>query len=104
MAQKVREFYFGNAAIDDQTLLQYVNMMNDVVFAYPTHKSAKIHAKNAKGKTYFVRFSADSTVNLLKRVFNVTTLSGAAHCDETCYLFRLALFSAIKFANNLISP
>lgn len=88
LSEKVRGFYFGNSEVSEHSLLQYVNMINDLTFTYPAYKSAKMHAKNGKGKTYFVRFSIDSTMNLLKRIFNVTQYSGAAHCDETCYLFR----------------
>lgn len=90
MCEKIRDFYFGNSTVDENSLLQYIDMINDISFAYPAYKTVKNHVKNGNGKAkiYFVRFSVDSKMNILKRSYNVTQYSGAAHGDETCYMFR----------------
>lgn len=55
LAKEVREFYFGDAPTKEEIQEQNLNMLNDVVFNYPNHKSMKNHLNRSKGRVYFVQ-------------------------------------------------
>lgn len=52
---EIRHFYFGNDAIDEKVLYEYVAIFSDLNFAYGTDKITKLHASKSAGKTYYSR-------------------------------------------------
>lgn len=55
LANEVRQFYFGDAAVSEKTILQYENMLDDAYFIYPNHVSIKANLERSMGKTYHVQ-------------------------------------------------
>lgn len=55
LAKEIREFYFKDAAIDENTLKPYIDLLSDVNFAYGINKAVKRHAAKTNSKTYFIR-------------------------------------------------
>lgn len=46
----MRQFYFGDAIIDENTTMICVDLFNDLAFIYPNYKSLMMHLKYSKGK------------------------------------------------------
>lgn len=56
IAQRIREFYFKDAAIDEKTTLkQYIDMLTDLNFHYSIEKSARRHAVKSGSKAYYLQ-------------------------------------------------
>lgn len=56
IASEIREFYFKGAAIDEKTLIQYIDLLSDINFAYGIDKSARQHAEKTNQKTFYARY------------------------------------------------
>lgn len=52
----MREFYFGDAEIDDKLIEQYVTLFSDMNFAYHIYKSASIHAQQSNANVFFYQY------------------------------------------------
>lgn len=52
LVSEVREFYFGNAEIDEKLIEPYVTLFSDLNFAYHAYKAAKLHAQKTNSKTF----------------------------------------------------
>lgn len=55
MAAEIRQFYFGNATIDENALKQYIDLLSDINFSYGIDKVAKQHAIQSSAKSYYYR-------------------------------------------------
>lgn len=55
MESEVRQFYFKDAAIDEKSLMQYLELFSDIYFTYGVDKAAKQHAKKLFSKSYYLR-------------------------------------------------
>lgn len=55
ISKEVREFYFGNAKIEEKTKMQYLDRLNDAFFIHSIHKSMKTNVKHSKAKTYHIQ-------------------------------------------------
>lgn len=55
LTNQIRQFYFGNDAIDEKVLSQYVALFSDINFAYGIDKATKLHASESNGKTFYYR-------------------------------------------------
>lgn len=53
LSNEIRKFYFGDGAIDEQTIPQYFELLSDMNFALGVDKSVRTLAANSKGKTYY---------------------------------------------------
>lgn len=53
LARDLRQFYFGDAKIDEHVNEMYLDMLNDKTFYYDIQKSVKYHVQMSKGNTYY---------------------------------------------------
>lgn len=110
IAQEIREFYFKDAAIDEKTLNQYIEMLSDINFAYGIDKAVKRHATKTNSKTYYLRwvvilmqniyfiqnydwffwnrFTIDSKLSFKQRENITSDKPAATHADDLQYVFR----------------
>lgn len=93
MTKEARKFYFGDRAIDEQTIPQIFDLMSDFNFLWGISQSIKHTAKHSMGKTFYTLFSVDSKLNVWKNLNlykrgETFIQSGAGHLDELCYVFR----------------
>lgn len=65
IVKEIRDFYFGDAAIDETTLKQYIDLLSDMNFIYGIDKGAKRHAYKTDSKTYYLRYSWWKSLYLL---------------------------------------
>ncbi|XP_075984469.1 para-nitrobenzyl esterase-like [Anticarsia gemmatalis] len=78
----VKEFYFGDKPVSEDTILKYIDYYSDVFFAYPTLRSVQLHAGGGHEDLYLYEYSfVDSTVAPRAGI------SGAGHCDQTGAIF-----------------
>lgn len=107
IANRIREFYYGDTEPSPSDITQAIQLITDFTFAYPSYRAAVEHARTAQYPVYFYYFTADTLLNIFKRTeevaanfpgnffflpffilsTNITTV-GASHSDEKGYLFR----------------
>ncbi|VVC88037.1 unnamed protein product [Leptidea sinapis] len=80
VAQKVKEFYFGNSNIDSDTILEYINYFSDIIFTYPALRTVKYHVEAGHDQIYLYEFSFVHD-DLPKIPY--TNIRGADHCSQT---------------------
>ncbi|XP_031636635.1 esterase B1-like isoform X2 [Contarinia nasturtii] len=78
-----------NAAVNEQTLKQYLELFSDVYYGYGIDKSAKLHAAKSSADAFLYQFSVKSILNLSTRINPNANLTvyGAGHGDDLCYIF-----------------
>lgn len=88
LAKKIRQLYFKDAAIDENTLKEYIDLLSDVNFAYGINKAVQQHAMKTNSKAYYIRFSVDSKLSVMKNALGGGNIAGASHGDDICHVFR----------------
>ncbi|KAI4462721.1 carboxylesterase [Holotrichia oblita] len=89
IANRIREFYYGDTEPSPTDIIQAIQLITDYTFAYPSYRAAVEHVRTAQYPVYFYYFSADTLLNIFKRTEEVAAnFPGASHTDEKGYLFR----------------
>ncbi|PSN48039.1 hypothetical protein C0J52_09101 [Blattella germanica] len=89
IAQKVKEFYFGDKPLSQDTLLEYVDLNTDIQFAFPIYRHLKHHLLHSSYPVYCYRFSFDGKLAYLKKLLGMLQYPGVCHADEIGYLFQV---------------
>jgi carboxylesterase type B len=87
--EDLRSKYFGDKAISEETIMNYVDFLSDLYFCRGIMEVVDIQAKlnNINNKaTYLYKFSYDSETSPMKKIFDIR-LPGASHTEELGYLF-----------------
>ncbi|GBP72736.1 Esterase B1 [Eumeta japonica] len=83
IAEKIKEFYFGDQAVSEETALGFVNYFSDVMFVYPTHRSVSLQLTAGSNSLYhYVYAFADTN----RPFVPYPGITGAAHCDQSSAL------------------
>lgn len=103
---EVRKFYFGGAAINEQTIPQYYDYLCDVNFVYGIDKSVRTSAIKSKGKAFYSWWGFYFFV-FLKKFQKLSTLIFA--CNGKCFFRFLRRFSVDSTLNvfkhlNIFNP
>lgn len=81
VAQSVKKFYFGDKLVGDETILDYINLMTDLVFGYSTLKSIKLQLEAGNDQIYLYEYSfVDDETPVIPYTDNVR---GATHCAQS---------------------
>lgn len=56
MADEIREFYFGNSTISEDSLMTYLYMMSDINMFVGIDQTVKKMAKISKGNIYYMLY------------------------------------------------
>lgn len=89
IAKVVKEFYFGKKAIDNDSVLAYVDYFSDVIFAYPTLRAVKLHIEDGHDQIYLYEYSI---VDEGTPKVPYTNIQGATHCAQTMAVFGTKIF------------
>ncbi|KAI5642276.1 carboxylesterase family domain-containing protein [Phthorimaea operculella] len=81
VANEVKEFYFKNKKIDNDTILEYIDYHTDVIFAYPHLRSLKLQVEAGNNKMFLYQFSHPFE-NPVPEGVKVKIL-GSNHCAQT---------------------
>ncbi|XP_011629723.1 juvenile hormone esterase-like [Pogonomyrmex barbatus] len=87
--EELRSIYFGDKAVSEETLINYVNFIGDELFCRSIMEVTDIQTKlnrNNNNATYLYKFSYESETSFTKKLFNIT-LPGVTHGEELPYLF-----------------
>lgn len=92
VAKEIKEFYFGNKMVDEESILQYIDYFTDVLFANGHLRALKLHVAANHDKIYLYEYSfvdeEESTIPYTDSV------RGAAHCAQTA-----AIVDGLAFSN-----
>ncbi|XP_064211368.1 uncharacterized protein LOC655784 [Tribolium castaneum] len=94
IAQKIKDFYYGEPGSEDKLENFYIihtdnYFLRDIIFA------VKHHAATSKFPVYLYQMSVDSSLNVMKRLSNITA-PGVAHGDDIGYLFKTKVSPALN--------
>ncbi|KAL0810971.1 hypothetical protein ABMA28_010265 [Loxostege sticticalis] len=84
MAQEIKQFYFGDKAVSNETILKYVDFLSDVIFVYPMQKAVTLQVEAGNNEVYLhvYSFTDDQTPYV-----PYTTVRGADHCAQSYAVF-----------------
>ncbi|XP_072936216.1 juvenile hormone esterase-like [Epargyreus clarus] len=80
VANKVKNFYFGEKYVSQDTVLDYVDYFTDVIFAYPTLRSVRMQVEAGNNKIYLYEYSF---VDYDTPFVPYTNVRGADHCAQS---------------------
>lgn len=83
MSKEIRDFYFGDKAVNEDTLDKMNMLMSDINYLYGIYLSARIQAAKSKGKTFFSK----SVLNSVGCIHVLT------HCKVHSFFFPFFRFS-----------
>lgn len=84
VAKAIKEYYFGDKYITDESILQYVDYFTDVLFAYSTLRSVKSLVESGHDQIYLYQFSfVDEDTPVVPH----TNVRGANHCAQSVTVF-----------------
>lgn len=94
--EEIRQFYFQDKPIDRDGFAHLLDLVADVGFYFPVYVAAELHSRyQQEAPLYFYRFSYESELNQMRKLFNVPDgTPGASHADELSYLFAGSEFTA----------
>ncbi|CAK1548591.1 unnamed protein product [Leptosia nina] len=80
VANELKAFYFGKDPVGKENILDYVNFFSDVIFVYPTLRSAKLQVEAGNKNIYLYEYSfVTEDVPFVPH----TDVRGANHCAQS---------------------
>ncbi|XP_025987483.2 para-nitrobenzyl esterase [Solenopsis invicta] len=93
--EDLRSLYFGDKAISEETMANYVDFLSDEFFCRSIMEVVDIQTKlNHNKPTYLYKFSYESDNSPMKKIFNFT-YPGATHGEELAYLFHVSMMKEL---------
>ncbi|KAK9686594.1 Carboxylesterase family [Popillia japonica] len=88
VAERIKEFYYGDTEPTRDDIIQAVDLWTDFLFGFPAYRAALEHSKKS-ADVYFYYFTVDTPLNL-KNLYSsgVQEYPGASHTDEITYMFE----------------
>lgn len=80
VAWQVKQFYFGNKPVNEETILGFVNYFTDSMFAYGTAKAVKLQLEAGHNQVYLYEYSYTDEHD---SYIPYTNVRGASHCEQT---------------------
>nr|XP_049697913.1 esterase FE4 isoform X6 [Helicoverpa armigera] len=96
VANKTKEFYFGDKPVGNDNILKYIDYFSDVIFAYPMLWAVKLHAEAGNNQVYLYEYSF---VDEDSPIIPHTNVRGATHCAQS-----LAVYDTKNFTHLNQSP
>lgn len=96
---QIREFYFGNKAIDNSTVTNLAYLYSDIHFVSAVDLGVRYHLQYAKQPVYYYVFSHQGRNSFSELFGSPPFIYGTCHMDELIYMFPLQ----ILFGNSTLS-
>ncbi|KAJ9581582.1 hypothetical protein L9F63_023241, partial [Diploptera punctata] len=90
IANKIKNFYFGDKRISKETYKEYAGFFSDFWFLSQIYKVAEKQIVNSKVPIYMYRFAHDGILAFTRAIMQQKCLPGASHGDDLGYLFHMA--------------
>ncbi|KAJ2945101.1 hypothetical protein O0L34_g9157 [Tuta absoluta] len=81
IADEVRLYYFGDKKINNDTIIEYINLFSDNIFAHPALRSVKLQVEAGNDQIYLYQFSYPFDNPAPDGV--KVKLEGSDHCAQT---------------------
>ncbi|KAJ2943848.1 hypothetical protein O0L34_g8175 [Tuta absoluta] len=81
VARDVKQFYFGDKVINNDTIFEYIDYFSDNMFAYPTLRSLKLQVEAGNNQVYLYQFSYPFENQAPEGV--MLKLEGSSHTAQT---------------------
>ncbi|XP_053674681.1 uncharacterized protein LOC128724987 [Anopheles nili] len=96
VVEEIRQFYFQDQPVDQGGIERLIDLVADAAFYFPIYAAVELHMRyQQEAPLYFYRFSYETELNLLAKVFGVPAgTPGASHADELPYLFSGSEYTA----------
>nr|ADR73023.1 carboxylesterase [Laodelphax striatellus] len=95
-AASIREKYFGNLTISNETMPQLIKLYSDIYFLNGTKETIKRH----RGVKYLYKFGYEGSFSISQLISgDLTSKNGACHADDLLYLFPMKPFVAKRVGN-----
>nr|WCC58154.1 carboxylesterase [Pharsalia antennata] len=88
---KIRDYYFGDSAVNRQTYEDLVQMIGDRLFVTDIHKAVKLHAEASMAHTYLYYFTYRGDHSRSEGRSQSKKNFGAAHGDDASYILSMAM-------------
>ncbi|KAK9686593.1 Carboxylesterase family [Popillia japonica] len=96
LAQKIKNFYYGDNEPTRDNIMPAVDLYTDFLFAFPAYRAVLKHAESVND-VFFYYFTADTDLNIKNMVRpQFREFVGAAHTDELGYMFKTAVTPVIE--------
>ncbi|KAG7212180.1 hypothetical protein KM043_012520 [Ampulex compressa] len=87
VTKKIKEFYFGNRAIDDSTRFDVIDMYSDAWFNHGARASIRDFLNAQSSPIYYYHFAYKGSVSFSKIFGDAAQDYGVSHADDIQYLF-----------------
>ncbi|XP_043595454.1 venom carboxylesterase-6-like [Bombus pyrosoma] len=87
VAAEIRKFYFGQAAIDNSTRFQLINMFSDAWFTQAARTSVRNYLEKQSSPVYYYYLSYRGSASFSRIFGDINSNYGVSHADELQYLF-----------------
>ncbi|XP_060814384.1 carboxylic ester hydrolase [Bombus pascuorum] len=84
---KIRKFYFDQAAIDNSTRFQLINMISDSWFTHAARTSVRDYLEKQSSPVYYYYLSYRGSASFSRIFGDINNNYGVSHADELQYLF-----------------
>ncbi|CAK1585712.1 unnamed protein product [Parnassius mnemosyne] len=92
VSDMIRNHYFGKKEINEMSIREFLNYLNEAIFRHDVHRFIGRLPENTNTNKYLYQFSCVSERNLFGQLGSKFGLSGAAHLDDLLYIFHVKLF------------
>nr|AAX58712.1 pheromone-degrading enzyme 2 [Antheraea polyphemus] len=94
VAAKIKEEYFGDETVSEDTFSQLVEALTDRLFIMDIGRLAEIHALKSGQATYVYKYSYRATTSLSNLLANNEEDYGVCHCDDVLHIFNYPYIDA----------
>ncbi|XP_063922124.1 esterase B1-like isoform X2 [Zophobas morio] len=95
LAEKIKLFYYGDEEPTTENKDKYYILETDNFFLREILTTVKYHEQNSSDSVYLYRMSSETSLNMLKKIYNMTE-PGVCHGDDIGYLFKNLLTPNIE--------
>uniref|UniRef100_A0A0K8TV97 Carboxylic ester hydrolase n=1 Tax=Epiphyas postvittana TaxID=65032 RepID=A0A0K8TV97_EPIPO len=101
VAQVVKEFYFGDKSVGEETIQAYIDYFTDVIFAYPHLRSAGLQVAAGSDSIYLYEYSYYTPPPKIEGMPPLpefmAKIRGANHCAQSMAVYENALFGETAY-------
>lgn len=84
VAQKIKQFYFGDKPVGEDTVASYIDYFSDVMFVYPQLRSVQMQVAAGSNSIYLYEYSFFSPYPQINEMPEyMKKLRGADHCQQS---------------------
>ncbi|KAK4881072.1 hypothetical protein RN001_004391 [Aquatica leii] len=84
--QKIRDFYFGNTPVTEETYSNLIKMISDRLFLYDLNHAVKLHSAAIQSPVYHYYFTYRGAHSKSETLSKSMKNFGVSHADDTIYV------------------